>query len=558
MRRPGRRHDRRQLGLVGGTDVTDQQVQPGRRWARGLLDSLEMRRIRDPLEAEVAASLVASVWAPGPFDDADDLVEVATAMVTEIAALRRTDALVLLASLAAVAAEPVATQARGAALAMEDAGIRAPRWLSLVGRAEVTAAWRMHHVLGDGDNLLLGCRHPDGSEHSLVVYIDHNLGTLLKDAFPADPPDEVLALFEEAADADPDVVVDTIELDEAAARITNALELTDITFPPIESEDYPAIRPLLDARLATMPPGGQVPEVPELSEAEQDALVGDFLASAEGAAWAGDDDAALIAEQLVRFRCEYGDGRPLRWSGPVVELLLTDWFPRKVVADADLYDKVPDVLADWVRFAGDRRGLRQVHVDETLAAVAAFTGEFEELVGDAPEVDESWFPLLPAGLDALVDDGPDHSIDPDEEVLPAPIAWQHIPGALRDRVATIVDLCDAACDRALDPEYQELARRLVARLARKRPSPLARGRPEIWAGGVLYALGQVNYLFSQQATIHRTGDELADAVGAKTKTIAAKATLVRDAIDLREFDPEFTRLELQRMGPMLARMKLRY
>lgn len=506
----------------------------------------------------MAASLVASVWAPGPLDDPDDLAEVAAAMVGEIAALRRTDALVLLVGLSAVAAEPVATQAREAATGLEGAGIRAPRWLSLVGRGEVTAAWRMHHVLGDGDNLLLGCRHPDGSEHCLVVYIDHNLGTLVKDAFPADPPDEVLALFREAADGDPDVYVDVIELGEAAARITDALELTDITFPPIETEDYPAIRPLLDARLATMPTDGQVPEVPELSEAEQGALVDDFLDSPQGAGWAGDDDAEMIAEQLVRFRCEYGDGQPLRWSGPVVELLLTDWFPRTVIADADLYDKVPDVLADWVRFAGDRRGLRQVHVDETLAAVAAFTGEFEELVGDAPDVDEGWFPLLPAGLDVLLDDGPDHSIDPDAQVVPAPIAWQHIPTALRDRVATIVDICDVACDRTLDPEYQELARRLVARLARKRPSPLARGRPEIWAGAVLYALGQVNYLFSKQATIHRTGDELADAVGAKAKTIAAKATAVRDAVDLREFDPEFTRLELQRMGPMLTRMKLRY
>jgi hypothetical protein len=42
-----------------------------------------------------------------------------------------------------------------------------------------------------------------------------------------------------------------------------------------------------------------------------------------------------------------------------------------------------------------------------------------------------------------------------------------------------------------------VCRRLVARLARKRPSPLVRGDMRIWAAGAIHAVGQVNFLFDR-------------------------------------------------------------
>ena len=44
------------------------------------------------------------------------------------------------------------------------------------------------------------------------------------------------------------------------------------------------------------------------------------------------------------------------------------------------------------------------------------------------------------------------------------------------------------------------ARRALAALCRKRPSPLVSGKPETWACAVLYALGQVNYLSDKAST----------------------------------------------------------
>ena len=58
-----------------------------------------------------------------------------------------------------------------------------PAWLAQLSETSTYRAVRMSHVLGDGDNIMLGARLPGGHELTCVVYIDHNLGTLVKDAF---------------------------------------------------------------------------------------------------------------------------------------------------------------------------------------------------------------------------------------------------------------------------------------------------------------------------------------------------------------------------------------
>ena len=62
-------------------------------------------------------------------------------------------------------------------------GDRLPDWLARIGEAEVYRAQEMVHVLGDGDNVNLAVRFAGGAELTAVVYIDHNMGTLVKDAF---------------------------------------------------------------------------------------------------------------------------------------------------------------------------------------------------------------------------------------------------------------------------------------------------------------------------------------------------------------------------------------
>ena len=125
-----------------------------------------------------------------------------------------------------------------------------------------------------------------------------------------------------------------------------------------------------------------------------------------------------------------------------------------------------------------------------------------------------------------------------------------VPGAMRLRVAQILAITDQVCVAHLDHEYAELCRVLVARLGRKRPSPLARGDVRIWAAGAVYTVGLVNFLFDRSQDLHATPDELAEHLGVVKSTMANKAALIAKTLDLGMFEPDLTRVAMLEQHPM--------
>src|SRR5664279_1330755 len=71
----------------------------------------------------------------------------------------------------------------------------------------------------------------------------------------------------------------------------------------------------------------------------------------------------------------------------------------------------------------------------------------------------------------------------------------NVPHAVRPSADQVVAVTDAVCRAHLDMEYADLCRAVVGKLGRKRPSPLTRGDLRIWAAGVVYAVGQLNFVF---------------------------------------------------------------
>jgi Domain of unknown function (DUF6398) len=125
-----------------------------------------------------------------------------------------------------------------------------------------------------------------------------------------------------------------------------------------------------------------------------------------------------------------------------------------------------------------------------------------------------------------------------------------IPSAMRHRAQAIIDITDRMCHEHLDDEYGRIARRLIARLARKRPSPLARGDARIWAAGVVYAIGQINFLFDPTQTPHMTAKQLAKRLGVVQTTMANKAGLINRTLGILIFEPELTRIAMLEQHPM--------
>lgn len=125
-----------------------------------------------------------------------------------------------------------------------------------------------------------------------------------------------------------------------------------------------------------------------------------------------------------------------------------------------------------------------------------------------------------------------------------------IPITMQEAAGEVIAVTDQVCSENLDAEYARLARRLVARLARKRPSPLIRGDNRIWAAGVMYVLAQVNFLFDRSQSPHMTATELATAAGVKQTTMANKAAMINRLLDIGIYEPELTRVAMLEQHPM--------
>jgi len=125
----------------------------------------------------------------------------------------------------------------------------------------------------------------------------------------------------------------------------------------------------------------------------------------------------------------------------------------------------------------------------------------------------------------------------------------NVPRALRPDVEQIVALTDQFCAEHLDAEYARLCARLVAKLSRKRPSPLLRGDLRIWAAATIYAVGSVNFLFDRAQPLHLSGDQLSELTGVPKRTMANKAKQIRDLLGLDYRDLEFCRRDMIETHP---------
>ncbi len=115
-----------------------------------------------------------------------------------------------------------------------------------------------------------------------------------------------------------------------------------------------------------------------------------------------------------------------------------------------------------------------------------------------------------------------------------------VPSDTRPIYEAITDLTDAFCRECLNEEYAEMCRGLAAALARKRPTPLARGKLEVWACGIIRAIGFVNFLDDPAQKPHVRFLDIAYAFRVADSTAAAKSALIRRMFRLGRFEPKWT------------------
>jgi hypothetical protein len=125
-----------------------------------------------------------------------------------------------------------------------------------------------------------------------------------------------------------------------------------------------------------------------------------------------------------------------------------------------------------------------------------------------------------------------------------------VPKAMQGAYDAVTAITDAFCRDHLNAEYAEYARLLAAALCRKRPSPLNSGRTDTWACGILYVLGQINFLSDKSFEPYMTLGDLCGRMKVGASTASAKSRIISEAFRLHPFHPEWTLPSLMDRNPI--------
>jgi Domain of unknown function (DUF6398) len=436
-----------------------------------------------------------------------------------------------------------------------------PRWLTELDRTEVTGVVTTKHVLGDGEDYFIEARLPEGGPLTAVVYVDHNMGTIVKDAFVvAEPLEAVRAIYDEKI-ADPDTVWADTDRAESRAIIEDAVAQTDRTLGAPETATWPLCRPLVEWLVRRLPPGGAAPQPRQWSERELAELVDDFFASPVGRSL-DNVEARSLMEDIAWFGSGWAGGDPMRWSAVNVEILLDDWIPRKVVAEPSLLTRAPDVLRGFIRYCHAARGIRPALTQETLEAVDRWEPSFQQQIRDPARLQGAEAlaaMLLDHELDHDPRRGPEADRAPSKQILleslartvggaealaslevdPLPdeeFSWEGLPDDIRPRVAEVLALVDKFEDELFDVEHRTAARRFLSRAAAGDPAIFRRqGATNRAAAAVCWAIGRANDTVAGRAPGAIASKDLQSWFGV-SGSISQRAEVFLKAVGVNPYD----------------------
>jgi hypothetical protein len=115
-----------------------------------------------------------------------------------------------------------------------------------------------------------------------------------------------------------------------------------------------------------------------------------------------------------------------------------------------------------------------------------------------------------------------------------------IPKAMAEQFAAITTLTDAFCAKHFNEEYRQVIHQLVGALARKRPSPLLKGKEYVWAAAAVHAVGRVNFLDDPSQSPHCKPKAIYEFFGIGESTGQNKSREIRDLLKMGPMSPEWT------------------
>jgi hypothetical protein len=115
-----------------------------------------------------------------------------------------------------------------------------------------------------------------------------------------------------------------------------------------------------------------------------------------------------------------------------------------------------------------------------------------------------------------------------------------VPKGMQPVFDAVTGIIDEFCRNHLNGEYSLVSRELAAALCRKRPSPLAKGKPEQWACACVYVIGSANFLHDKTQTPHLPLGRLCELFGIGKSTATTKARSIEKLMGICCLDPHWT------------------
>jgi hypothetical protein len=261
----------------------------------------------------------------------------------------------------------------------------------------------------------------------------------------------------------------------------------------------------------------------QLSGRQRDQLVGEFLASPFAVGLP--DDASDIARLWIDHAVDRTVGGPLRVSAVLVELFLSHWLPRKVLADSTYFAAVPVVVKAWLAFAGERTGLELDAIEEAVDAVDVWKPALEAAALSEPIGAKS-------GERVFLDDTSD-----DLEEAYRTLAGLGSPprpdlrGLDKSQAATLSVLAPHAwllAGETLGTGYAAEAFDIADRLVRDAPDLLTKARLSTWPRAIVWLLAHRHRLVGpgEPLTPQSLAAELSSSPPTHPKTKLLTDTLI--------------------------------
>ncbi|WP_146137283.1 DUF6398 domain-containing protein [Zobellella taiwanensis] len=114
-----------------------------------------------------------------------------------------------------------------------------------------------------------------------------------------------------------------------------------------------------------------------------------------------------------------------------------------------------------------------------------------------------------------------------------------VPEAMKPVFESISEKAGAFSEKHLNPEYTFLIHKAISALCRKRPSPLLKGKHEVWAAGVIHALGMVNFLFDKTQKPHCKPSDIWGYFGVGESTVQGKSKQIRETLKMGHWSVEW-------------------